>query len=260
MIIDTHCHAGINWFEPIENLIYQMDSNQIEKAVLIQHKGSTNDYLYDCKKKYSEKFSIVASINWDSNFEAQLNEFTSRGVSGVRVYLNFSEIFKNKGNEFFQNCSERNLVISLASNLETFSSINFKNVVLNNNDTIFVIEHLASAGNISLSNKNINDLFRKVLSLSNNDNLYMKIPGLGELNMRPEILNNDYPFTEDKSGLIKKTLNSFSSNNLMWGSDYPPVSNREGYRNSLNGIYNLSFLNKIDRENIFRNVPEKLFF
>ena len=39
MIIDTHCHAGINWFEPVENLIFQMDNNSVNKAVLIQHKG-----------------------------------------------------------------------------------------------------------------------------------------------------------------------------------------------------------------------------
>ena len=23
---------------------------------------------------------------------------------------------------------------------------------------------------------------------------------------------------------------------MMWGSDYPPVSNREGYRNALHGV------------------------
>ena len=260
MIIDTHCHAGINWFEPIENLIYQMESNQVDRAVLIQHKGSANDYLYECKEKYPEKFSVVTSINWGSNLDAQLKEFHSKGISGVRVYLDFPEIFEKKGSEFFQNCSEKNLVISLASSLEIFSSGNFSKVVKDNIKTTFVIEHLAGVGNINSANKNTIDQFEKVLNLSNNNNLYMKIPGLGELNMRPDILNKNLPFTEDNSGLIGKTLNSFSSNNLMWGSDYPPVSNREGYRNALIGVYNLSFLNDIDKENIFRNVPEKLFF
>ena len=56
MIIDTHCHAGLNWFEPIENLIFQMDKNFIDKAVLIQHKGSTNNYLYECFNRFSNKF------------------------------------------------------------------------------------------------------------------------------------------------------------------------------------------------------------
>ena len=56
MIIDTHCHAGTNWFEPIENLIYQMSLNLIDKSVLIQHKGSTNNYLYDCLKNILVNF------------------------------------------------------------------------------------------------------------------------------------------------------------------------------------------------------------
>ena len=36
-IVDTHTHAGINWFEPVELLIHQMNLNDVEKAVLIQH-------------------------------------------------------------------------------------------------------------------------------------------------------------------------------------------------------------------------------
>ena len=48
-IIDTHCHAGRNWFEPIETLLFQMDSNGVDGAVLIQHGGTyDNDYLFEC--------------------------------------------------------------------------------------------------------------------------------------------------------------------------------------------------------------------
>ena len=31
-------------------------------------------------------------------------------------------------------------------------------------------------------------------------------------------------------------LESFGSQRMMWGSDYPPVSFREGYRNALHGV------------------------
>ena len=37
MIIDTHCHAGINWFEPLEMLLAQMELNNVQRAALIQH-------------------------------------------------------------------------------------------------------------------------------------------------------------------------------------------------------------------------------
>tara|TARA_E500000178_G_scaffold203630_1_gene201259 strand:- start:200 stop:988 length:789 start_codon:yes stop_codon:yes gene_type:complete len=262
MFIDTHCHAGINWFEPIENLIFQMDMNSVEKSVLIQHKGSSNDYLYQCQKKYPGKFSVVAAVDWDLPLEDQLNEFKLRGVSGVRIYLDYNQIFENKGNDFFENCSKNNLLVSLASDLKTFSSFSFKNLVERNKETIFIIEHLAGVGSSELENDNLNkkNKFKQVLNLSENKNLFMKVPGLGELNERPNLLSNNFPFKNDNSGYIKQTLESFSSEYLMWGSDYPPVSNREGYKNSFRGVFDLSFLSNKDKENIFENVPKKLFF
>ncbi|MCH7786517.1 MAG: amidohydrolase family protein [Chloroflexi bacterium] len=36
--------------------------------------------------------------------------------------------------------------------------------------------------------------------------------------------------------LIEMAYDAFGSRRMMWGSDYPPVSGREGYRNALNGV------------------------
>ena len=259
MIIDTHCHAGINWFEPIENLIFQMDKNSVDKAVLIQHKGSTNNYLYECLNRFSNKFSIVPAVNWNENLENQLKEFKNNGASGIRVYLDFPEIFNKKGDDLFKNCAEKKLVISLASNLKTFASSAFSELVKRNSKTTFILEHLAGVNNFS-QDKNFNNFLDKVLKLSQNNNLYIKIPGLGEIYERPKILDLNNPFYGVDLKLIKKVFQSFSSKYLMWGSDFPPVSNREGYKNALSGIYNISFFNEKDKEDIFFNVPEKLFF
>ncbi|GIT59550.1 MAG: hypothetical protein Ct9H300mP19_14980 [Dehalococcoidia bacterium] len=35
MIIDTHCHAGRNWFLPIESLEFEMNQAGVDAAVLI---------------------------------------------------------------------------------------------------------------------------------------------------------------------------------------------------------------------------------
>ena len=48
-IVDTHCHAGVNWFEPVELLLAQMNANGVDKAALIQHRGTfDNGYLFEC--------------------------------------------------------------------------------------------------------------------------------------------------------------------------------------------------------------------
>ena len=29
-VVDTHTHAGINWFEPVEMLLHQMTLNEVD--------------------------------------------------------------------------------------------------------------------------------------------------------------------------------------------------------------------------------------
>lgn len=40
LIIDTHTHAGLNWFQPVETLLNEMNLCGVTGAVLIQHGGS----------------------------------------------------------------------------------------------------------------------------------------------------------------------------------------------------------------------------
>ncbi|MBI1928834.1 amidohydrolase, partial [Candidatus Poribacteria bacterium] len=49
IIVDTHCHAGLDKYEPIESLLYQMGQAGVDKAILIQHQGNTNNsYHVEC--------------------------------------------------------------------------------------------------------------------------------------------------------------------------------------------------------------------
>ena len=36
VVVDTHCHVSAYWYEPVETLLYQMTTNGVDKAVLIQ--------------------------------------------------------------------------------------------------------------------------------------------------------------------------------------------------------------------------------
>jgi len=36
VVVDTHCHVSPYWYEPVETLLYQMTTNGVDKAVLIQ--------------------------------------------------------------------------------------------------------------------------------------------------------------------------------------------------------------------------------
>ena len=63
MIIDTHCHAGKNWFLPIESLEFEMNQAGVDGAVLIQHGGTyDNDYLFDEAAKRDGRFKVVVMV------------------------------------------------------------------------------------------------------------------------------------------------------------------------------------------------------
>ena len=67
IVVDTHCHAGRNWFEPGELLLYQMSLNNVDKAVLIGHGGSfDNTYLMECVQRFPGRFAVVVVIDTDA--------------------------------------------------------------------------------------------------------------------------------------------------------------------------------------------------
>ena len=87
MIVDSHCHAGTSWFEPIELLVSQMDSNDVDRGVLIQHRGMyDNDYLLESAERFPGRFSVVAIVDTtETDATMALEEWASRGAVGVRL-------------------------------------------------------------------------------------------------------------------------------------------------------------------------------
>ena len=90
-VVDTHTHAGINWFEPVEMLLHQMTLNEVDHAVLIQHgrpEYGTYDhsYLYECVDRFPGKFEIIAIVDSKkTNSLQELEEHKKKGAAGVRL-------------------------------------------------------------------------------------------------------------------------------------------------------------------------------
>ena len=95
-----------------------------------------------------------------------------------------------------------------------------------------VIGHLAGVGPEALPPY---ATYEKALGLSRFANTYIKVPGLGEISDRPAVLSRQFGF-DGTPPLYKMALGAFGARRMMWGSDYPPVSMREGYRNALHGV------------------------
>jgi L-fuconolactonase len=264
-IIDTHCHAGLNWFEPVESLIFQMDNNGVDGAILIQHGGTfDNEYLFEVSRKFPNRFRLVCLVDPSAKDPVKkLENLAEKGASGIRMSPN-SRFDNVDVNDFWSICGKMGLAVSVIGSLEDFSSENFKKIIDQNPKTNIVLEHLAGFSNYKVQKGELMSFheliiqYKKVLEYGSRDNVYMKIPGLGELEPRPGILSPSFSLI-DSRGIVDMTLELFGSEKLMWGSDFPPVSNREGYTNALNWIKESKTFSKKEKQDLFSKVPQKVF-
>ena len=227
--VDTHCHVGLNWFEPVESLLFQMDSNGVDKAVLIQHRGSyDNSYILDCVTRFPARF--VAIVLVDSVKQESLNqleEAVKLGATGVRLEPGDSNLIWEKA-------AQMDLVVSCQGEVTEFGTDIFRDKIKELPSLKIVLEHL---GGVNKNEPYPYNSFAKMVKLADLENVYLKVPGLGEIASRPRILEKDFQL-KDVPPFIEMSIEAFGTNHLMWGSDFPAVSNREGYRNAKETIAN----------------------
>ncbi len=258
LLVDSHCHVSPVWYEPVESLLYQMDANEVAHAVLVQMQGQTdNSYQFECVRKYPGRFASVAIVDTESaDSTAELERLASGGAAGVR----FRPTVHSPGDDPFAvwRAAERlGLSISCIGSDTEFASPEFAHLVAALPELRIVIEHLGSDVPVGAGPP---DQTRAAFSLARFPNLYMKIPGLGEYCRRAMPPTSPFPFQRPVPSLLKAAIAAFGPSRLMWGSDYPPVSFREGYRNALRlPMQELETLSPTDRELIFGGVALSVF-
>ncbi|MFH1141830.1 MAG: amidohydrolase family protein, partial [Chloroflexota bacterium] len=146
LIVDSHCHAGTNWFEPVEMLVHQMDMNGVAKAVLIQHGGNhDNRYLLECVRRFPERFVAVVGVDVARPDAPETLERIAkeRGVVGIRLHPRD----RSPGNDplaIWRKADELGLAIScLLVDAEHAAAPEFQRLVKALPDCTFVLEHLA---------------------------------------------------------------------------------------------------------------------
>ena len=257
LIVDTHCHATPYWFEPVEILLDQMTRNGVGKAALIQIRGVyDNAYLIECMRRFPGRFSVVTIVDTDRlDAPDQLEEWVSQGAEGVRL----APTVRSPGADplaIWRKAADLGIVVSSLGSVEEFASPEFERIIKEFPALSIIIEHLGGAGGDTTPPHNT---YRKVLALSQYSNTFMKIPGLGEICPRPMPFIQPMPFTEIPP-LIEMAAEAFGAKRLMWGSDFPPVAAREGYRNALRfTMEQVRFASEEDKEWVFGKTAATLF-
>jgi L-fuconolactonase len=257
-IVDTHCHAALGWYEPIEVLLSQMDRNGVELAALIQINGqSDNTYQAECVRRYPDRLRSVVIVDTASpDAPDVLARLVAEGATGVRLRPDA----RSPGDDplaIWRKAAELGITVSCGGSKEAFADDAFAAVFEACPSLPIVIEHL---GGLKWSDVDASGPRPKILDLARFGNAYIKIHGLGEFSQRAMPVREPFPFVEPIAPLIELAYAAFGANRMMWGSDYPPVSMREGYANALRFTQErLADKTDDERAQIFGGVAVKLF-
>ena len=248
-IVDTHCHAGVHKYEPVDFLLFHMERAGVDRAVLIQYMGNTdNGYLVECLRSHPGRLA-AAMIVEETDDGTAMKRWHAQGICGIRLAAD-SRAKAADPLAHWRTAAELDLVVSVPGRPKTLLSGRFREVVDTFGDLRIVLEHLGGVGREAQPPY---AEFEEALKLASNQNLTMKLPGFGEFCQLP------HPF-EDIPPLARMALAAFGPERLMWGSDYPPVSSREGYDNSLSfPMEYFSDLSTEDRDRIFGRTAMKVW-
>ena len=250
IIVDTHCHAGVEKYEPLEVLLYQMHRSGVDKATIVQHLGQyDNRYLLEGARRFPGRFAIIGMVDvTQPDAPRTLGRWAKDGLQGIR----FRASWRSPGKDplaIWKKALELGLVVSCLGDEAELAAPEFQKLVKSFPKLRIIIEHIGRAGR---DEKLPYTLFKNVLKLAELPNTYMKIPGYGEICVPPFPFKNIPPFME-------MALEAFGPRRLMWGSDWPPVVMREGYCNALQSTFRNFPAKDKDKEWVFGKTALSLF-
>jgi L-fuconolactonase len=260
MIVDSHCHVSLSWYEPVETLLFQMERYGVAHAVLVQMQGQMNNaYQFDCVRRYPGRFAPVVVVDSErQDAPESLQRLAEEGASGVRLRATT----RSPGDDplaIWRAAGRLGLAVSCFGSSAEFASDDFAALVQTLPDVKIVIEHLGSHSHADMDDA-ARATRRKVFMLSRFPNMYIKVPGLGEFCQRAMPVIEPFPFVQPIPPYLRQVYDAFGPQRMMWGSDYPPVDAREGYGNALHGpLAQFADASEDDRAAIFGGTARAVF-
>ena len=195
MIIDAHCHISPFWYEQVDALLYHMDQNNVEKAILTQLMGQyNNQYQIDCVTQHPDRLASVVLIDTSLPDALQmLEQEAEAGAAGLRL----NPDVRSPGDDplaVWRKAEALGMAISCAGHGEGFADDGFADLIEAVPDLPIVIEHL---GNVNKPGEMPQEtMVQKVYGLARYPNVHIKIHGLGEFCRRATPAQEPFPFEQ----------------------------------------------------------------
>jgi L-fuconolactonase len=230
----------------------------VAHAVLIQMMGQTdNRYQQECQRRYPGRFASVVIVDTEQpEAPRELARLAAEGASGLRLRPGTRSPGED-GLAIWREAARLGLAVSCMGSAADFAAEAFARLLEELPELTIVIEHLGSLGRAAGEGPNV---VERVLALARFPSAYIKIPGLGEFCRRAMPVREPFPFVEPVPPLLAQVYDAFGPDRMMWGSDFPPVSGREGYRNALRWtMEQFAERSEANRERIFGGTALRVF-
>ncbi len=214
---------------PIELYRQYMDEYQIERAVLVQstYTGEDNSYVADCAAADPDRFAAVCVVDPRTPGAAdRLKTWVrERGCKGLRLRPRLpaeSAIFGDPSTYPLWECADAlGVIVSVFGNPEHLATV--ATLAERFPDVPILLDHMAHpdvAAGVSAAT------FQALLELARFPRICVKASGYYYYSRQP------YPF-RDCSDLFRALYDRFGPARLIWGSDFPHVLLKVGYRRNL---------------------------
>jgi L-fuconolactonase len=214
---------------PVEVAAEYMEEYGVERAVLIQpvFPGEDNSYVADCAARQPERFAAVCVVDPRMDGAADRLDYwaSARGCRGLRLRPHMPEEAVLFGDPATYPLWERARMLGITINvLANPSHLGLLASLANRfPEVALVIDHMGHP-NVAAGVHSAG--FQSLLYLARFPRVFVKVSGHYAFSQRP------YPHS-DCSDLFRALYDRFGASRLIWGSDFPHVLLKSGYRRSL---------------------------
>ncbi|HLU04084.1 MAG TPA: amidohydrolase family protein [Advenella sp.] len=240
-VIDSHAHVfsrGLplapgrryapNYDATLEHYQALLDQHQVTYGVLVQPSflGTDNSYMLEALQRSAGRCVGVAVVDPACDIEA-LAALQARRIRGIRLNLfgaDIVDLHQAHWQQLFAHVKTLNMHIELHA---PSSMLQHYIAPIIANDIALVVDHF---GRPALDRPFDTEQLSYLLSLADNDRLFIKVSAIYRIFRQPQ--------ADSLDRLLSLFIRRFSSEKLMWGSDWPHTQHETEYRfsDSLNWV------------------------
>ena len=239
-----------------EELLDKSRREGVRRIVLIQisYYGADNGCMLDAMRANPGVFSGVARIDGDPRPRETMLRLAGQGVRGIRIVSGKQPADRwLQGPEMaaiWQTAAQRRLTLCALCSPDYFAALGA--MCGKFPETTLALDHL---GRVGFERPVRDDDVKNLCALAVHKKVCVKVSGFYALGRRQA------PYL-DLAPMIRRLLEAFGPQRLIWGSDSPfQIMPPHRYRDSIDLVRSrLDFLSADDRQWLLRKTAEQLFF